>query len=38
MRLVKLCYWKELEYATGVDKSDLDAKKILMLWKLKLIK
>ena len=28
---------KELDYATGVDTSDLAAKKILLLWKLKFI-
>ena len=27
---------KELEHATGIDTSDLAAKKILLLWKLKL--
>ena len=27
---------KELEHATGIDTSDLTAKKILLLWKLKL--
>ena len=27
---------KELEHATGIDTSDLTAKKILSLWKLKL--
>ena len=27
---------KELDHATGVDTSDLAAKKILLLWKLKL--
>ena len=26
-KLDKLCLWKELEYATGVDTSDLAAKK-----------
>ena len=29
---------KELDHATGVDTSDLAAKKICLLWKLKLTK